>query len=34
MRDIKKNVMEFVDPDMVFFIYYEQEPTSVLCNLS
>jgi hypothetical protein len=26
MRDIQKHVMEFVDPDMVFFIYYEHEP--------
>jgi len=23
-----KNVMEFVDPDMVFFIYYEDEPAA------
>jgi len=28
MRDIQKNVMEFVDPDMVFFIYYEDEPAA------
>jgi hypothetical protein len=28
MRDIQKNVMEFADPDMVFFIYYEDEPAA------
>jgi len=28
MRDIQKNVMEFLDPDMVFFIYYEDEPAA------
>jgi hypothetical protein len=28
MRDIKKNVMEFADPDLVFFIYYEDEPVA------
>ena len=28
MRDIQKNVMEFVDPDMVFFIEYEDEPVA------
>jgi hypothetical protein len=28
MRDIQKNVMEFVDPDMVFFIEYEDEPAA------
>jgi len=28
MRDIQKNVMEFVDPDMVFFIDYEDEPAA------
>ena len=28
MRDIQKNVMEFVDPDMVFFIDYEDEPVA------
>jgi hypothetical protein len=28
MRDIQKNVMEFLDPDMVFFIYYEHEPAA------
>jgi hypothetical protein len=28
MRDIQKNVTEFVDPDMVFFIYYEDEPAA------
>ena len=28
MRDIQKNVMKFVDPDMVFFIDYEDEPAA------
>jgi hypothetical protein len=28
MKDIQKNVMEFVDPDMVFFIDYMQEPVA------
>ncbi len=28
MQDIGKNVMEFVDPDMAFFIYYEDEPAA------
>jgi hypothetical protein len=28
MRDIQKNVMQFVDPDMVFFIDYEDEPAA------
>jgi len=28
MRDIQKNVMKFVDPDLVFFIYYEHEPAA------
>ena len=28
MRDIQKNVMKFVDPDLVFFIYYEDEPAA------
>jgi len=28
MRDIQKNVMKFVDPDFVFFIYYEHEPAA------
>jgi hypothetical protein len=28
MLDIQKKVMEFVDPDMVFFIYYEDEPAA------
>jgi len=28
MRDIQKKVMEFVDPDMVFFIYYGDEPAA------
>jgi GNAT superfamily N-acetyltransferase len=28
MRDIKKDVMEFADPDMVFFIYYADEPAA------
>jgi len=28
MRDIQKNVMEFADPDMAFFIYYEDEPAA------
>jgi len=29
MRDIQKNVMEFTDPDLAFFIYYEGEPAAV-----
>ncbi len=29
MRDIQKNVMEFADPDLAFFIYYENEPAAV-----
>ena len=28
MRAIQKDVMRFVDPDMVFFIYYEHEPAA------
>ena len=28
MRDIQKNVMNFADPDMAFFIYYEDEPAA------
>jgi hypothetical protein len=28
MRDIQKQVMKFVDPDLVFFIYYENEPAA------
>jgi hypothetical protein len=28
MRNIQKNVMKFVDPDLVFFIYYENEPAA------
>ena len=28
MKDIQKNVMDFADPDMVFFIYYENEPAA------
>jgi hypothetical protein len=28
MQDIGKSVMEFVDPDMAFFIYYEDEPAA------
>ena len=28
MGDIRKSVMEFADPDMVFFIYYEDEPAA------
>jgi hypothetical protein len=28
MRAIQKDVMRFVDPDMVFFIYYEREPAA------
>ncbi|MCA1793771.1 MAG: acyl-CoA N-acyltransferase [Desulfobacteraceae bacterium] len=28
MQDIQKNVMEFADPDMAFFIYYEEEPAA------
>ena len=29
MRDIQKNVKSFVDPDMVFYVYYEDEPAAV-----
>lgn len=29
MRDIQKQVMDFVDPDFVFFIYYDSEPAAV-----
>jgi hypothetical protein len=29
MRDIQKQVMTFVDPNMAFFIYYEDEPAAV-----
>jgi hypothetical protein len=28
MRDIQRNVMEFADPDLAFFIYYEDEPAA------
>ena len=29
MRDIQKNVMQFMDTDLAFFIYYENEPVAV-----
>ena len=29
MRDIQKSVMTFADPDLAFFIYYEDEPAAV-----
>jgi len=29
MRDIQKSVITFVDPDLAFFIYYEDEPAAV-----
>ena len=29
MRDIQKSVMVFADPDLAFFIYYEDEPAAV-----
>jgi hypothetical protein len=29
IRDIQKQVMTFVDPDMAFFIYFEDEPAAV-----
>ncbi|MBE3109498.1 MAG: acyl-CoA N-acyltransferase [Acidobacteria bacterium] len=29
MRDIQKSVMAFADPDLAFFIYYEQDPAAV-----
>jgi hypothetical protein len=29
IRDIQKNVMKFADPDLAFFIYYEDEPAAV-----
>ncbi len=29
MRDIQKSVKPFADPDLVFFIYYENEPAAV-----
>jgi len=29
MRDIKKSVKPFADPDLVFFIHYEEEPAAV-----
>jgi hypothetical protein len=29
IRDIQKNVMHFADPDLAFFIYYENEPAAV-----
>jgi GNAT superfamily N-acetyltransferase len=29
MRDIQKSVMAFADPDLAFFIYYEDEPVAV-----
>ena len=29
MRDIQKSVVSFADPDLAFFIYYEDEPAAV-----
>jgi hypothetical protein len=29
IRDIQKNVMTFADPDLAFFIYYDEEPAAV-----
>jgi hypothetical protein len=29
MRDIQKSVMTFADPDLAFFIYYEDEPAAI-----
>jgi len=29
MRDFQKSVMTFADPDLAFFIYYEDEPAAV-----
>ena len=29
MKDIQKSVMEFTDPDLAFFIYYEGKPAAV-----
>jgi GNAT superfamily N-acetyltransferase len=29
MREIQKNVKPFADPDLVFFIYYDEEPAAV-----
>jgi hypothetical protein len=29
MRDIQKNVMQFADTDLAFFIYYENDPAAV-----
>ena len=29
MKDIQKNVMTFTDPDLAFFIYYNDEPAAV-----
>lgn len=29
MRDIQKSVMTFADPDLAFFIYYEDDPAAV-----
>jgi GNAT superfamily N-acetyltransferase len=29
MKDIQKSVMTFADPDLAFFIYYEDEPAAV-----
>jgi hypothetical protein len=29
MRDIQKSVKSFADPDLVFFIYYENEPAAI-----
>ena len=29
MRDIQKSVMTFADPDLAFFIYYENDPAAV-----
>ena len=29
MKEIQKNVMDFTDPDLAFFIYYEDKPAAV-----
>ena len=29
IRDIQKSMMKFADPDLAFFIYYEDEPAAV-----
>jgi hypothetical protein len=29
MRDIQKSVMTFADPDLAFFIYYEDDPAGI-----